>query len=133
MKFYELLPVERDEIEGWTPKFLLEVHKVLAVIVNEDNPSEVRERNTRLASYLGTLNTLKSANRQKRHYARRKFIAQHPKPTEAITKWNEEVEHNTYDTKLLIEHIEGLIEAIQTNISTEQSNLKSTGREGQTS
>lgn len=131
MRFYELLPVPKEEIEAWSYKLLVEIHGVMAQVPDEDHPADVRQRNSRLASYLGTLNALLSAKRQQLHKKRNDFISKHPKPEKGVTEWREEVDAATYDIKLLCEHIAAVIEAIQINISTEQSNLKSIGREGQ--
>lgn len=128
MKFYELLPVPKAEIEPWAFKLLVEVHTHLAQ-VEDERQDVLRARNERLSSYVGTLNSLLSAQRQKLHHQRNKYIAEHPKPEKGVTEWREEVEAAGYDTKLLCEHVEAVIKAIETRLSITQSNLRSMGQE----
>lgn len=128
MRFYELLPWPKEQIEAEAFKLLVEIHGHLANI-EEERQDVLRARNERLSSYLGTLNTLLSAQRQKLHHQRNKYIAQHPKPEKGVTEWREDVEAQGYDTKLLCEHVETVIKAIETRLSITQSNLRSMGQE----
>lgn len=133
MKFFELLcdllGCKTEDLNEAVKRFLLEVHRDLALILDEDQASEVRARTERLSSYLGRLNTALASYRQFMDFKRNVWVRDHPKPEKGVTEWRDSMDAELSEPKRICEYVEGTIKSIDTRISATQSNMKNKVKE----